>query len=517
MNNITFLPAYKLAQMISDRSISSLELLDAYLTQIQRHNPQLNAICTLDEENARIRAKLADEAVAKGENWGLLHGVPITIKDTFETANLRTTAGYKPLKNYIPQQDAIAVSRLRNAGAIILGKTTPSELAGDYQGINELFPLINNPWNLKYTPGGSSGGSAAAIAAGLSSLDLCSDFGGSIRQPAHFCGIYGLKTTDRRVPTIGHIPETPGMPRCIRQMMTVGTVGRSLRDLRLSLQIIAGAHSQQPDIPPVSLDEASNNELKNKNLQDLRIGCIEEIPDYPVAREIKAAMQSVFAKLRDEKILIEILAPQSQSESKSELNSKFDFNSKFNFNFVAAWELYFRLATYNLMYANPQDWDYISKSLAFFFREVTQVDKQLSQISKVPQLAFSASFDSSLKSYFEALTQRDYFISQMDEELEKYDVLICPVAMTTAFTHRPKGQSVEIDNRKVPYMMASGAYTIPFNLTGNPVVVIPIGKTQDGLPIGMQVVGKRWKEMELLSVAEKIDQVINAFQQPPGY
>jgi amidase len=492
MNNITFLPAYKLAEMISQREISSLEVVEAYLTQIKRYNSQLNAICTLDEENARNQAKLADEAIAKGENWGLLHGVPITIKDTFETANLLTTAGYKPLENYIPQQDAIAVSRLRNSGAIIIGKTNASELAGDYQGINELFPLINNPWNLKYTPGGSSGGSAAAIAAGLSSLDLCSDFGGSIRQPAHFCGIYGLKTTDRRVPTVGHIPEIPGTTKSIRQMLTVGTLARAIKDLRLSLQIIAGADSSQPDIPPVPLDEPSN-----KNLGDLRIAWLDEISDYPVAGDIKAAMQSVFQQLVDEKITIE--------------------KWRFEFNFVEAWKTYYILATYNFMYANPKDWDFVSKSLAFFYREATQGDKELRKLSKVPSLGLTTSFNPSLKNYFEILTKRDSFISQMDKDLEKYDVLICPVAMTTTFTHRPKGTAVEVDNKKVPYMMASGAYLVPFNLTGNPVVVIPIGKTQDGLPIGMQIVGKRWKEMELLSIAEKIDKLINGFQRAPGY
>jgi amidase len=489
-SNILFLAAHQLAQIIRDRQIPAIELLEAYLTQINKYNPKLHAICTLDVENARVRAKLADEALAKGENWGVLHGVPITIKDTFETVGIASTAGYKPLKNYIPKQDATAVSRLRNAGAIILGKTNPSDLAGDYQGINQLFPTVNNPWNLNYTPGGSSSGSAAAIASGLSALDLCSDFGGSIRLPAHFCGIYGLKTTDRRVPTTGHIPEIPGVAKSIRQMLTVGTLARSIEDLRLSLKIIAGADSRQPDIPPVPLDEPNYKALEN-----LRIVWIDEISNFPVAGEIKTAMQSVFKKLDNENIHI------------AKWVSKFDF--------VAAWKTYYAVATYNLMHANPTNWDYVRKSLAFIFREVTQGDKALRKLSQVPQIAFSISFNPSLKNYFEALTQRDDFIAQMDKELEPYDALVCPVAMTTAFTHRPKGAAVEIDGRKVPYMMACGAYLVPFNLTGNPVVVIPIGKTQSGLPIGMQIIGKRWKEMELLSIAEAIDKVINAFEQIP--
>ena len=180
MSDIVFLTAHELAKGIRDRTFSAVEVLDAYFTQIVKHNSKLNAVCTLDEDKARKRAKEADEALARGENWGILHGVPITIKDIFETAGLRTTAGYKPLKDYVPQQDATVVSRLVAAGAIIVGKTNVAELANDYQGINDLFPHVNNPWNLNYTPGGSSSGSAAAVAAGLSPLDLGNDFGGSM-------------------------------------------------------------------------------------------------------------------------------------------------------------------------------------------------------------------------------------------------------------------------------------------------------------------------------------------------
>jgi amidase len=263
MTNLTFVPASQLAQMIRDRQVSAVEVLEAYLAQIATHNSKLNAICTLDEEKARVRANQADEALGRGENWGALHGMPVTIKDIFETAGLRTTAGYIPLKDYIPAQDATVVARLRSAGAIILGKTNTAELAGDFQSTNSLFPRVNNPWNLDCTPGGSSGGSAAAIAAGLSPLDIGNDFAGSTRQPAHFCGIYALKPTDRRISTLGMIPETPGMPYCLRQMITVGCFGRSIADLKLSFSIVAGADVNRPDVPPVLLDLPSGKLLQN--------------------------------------------------------------------------------------------------------------------------------------------------------------------------------------------------------------------------------------------------------------
>jgi amidase len=266
MSDLVFTSACQLVQMIRDREVSAVEVLDAHLEQIAKHNSNLNAICTLDEEQARQRAKQADEDLAQSKNWGALHGVPVTVKDIFETAGLRTTSGYKPLKNYIPKQDAAVVARLKAAGAIIVGKSNLAELAGDFQSANSLFPRVNNPWNLDCTAGGSSGGSAAAIATGLTSLELGNDFGGSMRQPAHFCGVYSLKPTDRRISTRGQIPEVPGMPKCIYQMMTVGCFARSAEDLRLCFSLIAGADNLQPDVPPVPLDTPPS-----KSLSDLKI------------------------------------------------------------------------------------------------------------------------------------------------------------------------------------------------------------------------------------------------------
>ena len=492
MSDIVFLTAHELAKGIRDRIFSAVEVLDAYLAQIVKHNSKLNAICTLDEENARKRALLADEALARGENWGILHGIPITIKDIFETAGLRTTAGYKPLKNYIPQQDATVVSRLRAAGAIITGKTNVAELAGDYQGINDLFPRVNNPWNLNCTPGGSSSGSAAAIAAGLSPLDLGNDFGGSIRQPSHFCGVFGFKPTDRRVPTTGMIPEVPGMPKSIRQMMTVGSLARSIEDLQLCFSLIAGADPQQPDIPPVPLDTPSQ-----KSLQNLRIAWTDELSTFPVAIEIKSALVSVAKKLVDVGMQIEQWVP--------------------NFDFVAACQIYFAVATYNMVYSQQIAFDDVRKQMPFLFREATQGDRTLRKGINTAKTGLSIWLNPSLKGYFEALTQRDRLIAQMDKELEQWDVWLCPVAITPAFTHRAKGEAVEVDDRKIPYLLASGAYTIPFSLTGHPVVVIPIGQTQTGLPIGMQFVGKRWRQMELLATARQLTEIVGNYQRPPGY
>ncbi|MBW4624046.1 MAG: amidase [Brasilonema octagenarum HA4186-MV1] len=492
MTDLVFTPAHQLARMIRARTVSAVEVFDAHLTQIVKHNTKLNAICTLDEKRARQRAKQADEALARGENWGVLHGVPITIKDIFETAGLRTTAGYKPLKDYIPKQDATAVARLRAAGAVILGKTNQAELAGDFQSTNDIFPRVNNPWNLDYTAGGSSGGSAAAVAAGLSPLDLGSDIAGSIRQPAHLCGVFGLKPTDRRVSRAGHIPEVPGMPRCIRQMLTAGPFARSIEDLTLCLQLIAGADLRQPEIPPVGLDTPAP-----QSLQTLRIAWTDEFSAFGVASEIRLAMQAVANTLVQTGVQIEQWVPPG-------------------FDFAAGLQLYNVVVAYTMLYSQPINLDAVGKTISVMFREWTQGDKELRSLYSITGV-LPTFLNPTMKGYFQALEERDRLIAQMEQALLQWDVWLCPVAMTTAFTHRPKGEAVEVDGKKVPYFMASGAYTMPFSLTGHPVVVIPIGQTKDGLPIGMQIVGKRWREMELLAIATELNKVIGAFQRPSGY
>ena len=240
-----FSSAAELAAAVRARRVSARELIELHLARIARHNPSLNAICTLDEAGARRRAQDADAALARGDLWGLLHGVPMTIKDALETAGLRTTGGHPPLKDYVPAHDAPAVARLRHAGAILLGKTNVPPLSADYRADNPIFGRTNNPWNVERTPGGSTGGGAAAVAAGLCAFDVGSDLAGSVRTPAHFCGLFALKPTERRVPNIGHIPEPPGVPRAVRHMNVLGPLARSVEDLALITKTISGPDESQ--------------------------------------------------------------------------------------------------------------------------------------------------------------------------------------------------------------------------------------------------------------------------------
>ena len=215
MSDLAFRTAVELAAMIRERAVSSRELLEHYLDRVERLNPDLNAIVTLDEERARKSAERADAELGRGELRGPLHGVPITIKDCLETRGLRTTVGAPEYAEHTPEADAIAVQRLRQAGAIVFGKTNLSYLAADWQSDNPIFGTTRNPWDPSRTPGGSSGGSAAALAAGLCALEVGSDIGGSIRVPSHWCGVFGHKPTHGVIPQRGHIPgpREPGRKR----------------------------------------------------------------------------------------------------------------------------------------------------------------------------------------------------------------------------------------------------------------------------------------------------------------
>ncbi|HEX5166070.1 MAG TPA: amidase family protein, partial [Thermomicrobiales bacterium] len=222
MSDLVFRSAGELARMVRQRDVSAVEVVEAHLTRIDRLNGALNAIVTLDADGALAQARQIDA----GQGDGALRGVPITLKDCHETAGMRTTSGHPPLANYVPAADGTIAGRLRAAGAIILGKTNVSELLADAQSDNPVFGRSNNPWNLDRTPGGSSGGAAAAVAAGLAPLDIGSDIGGSIRMPAHCCGIAGIKPTERRVSNHGHIPDLPGQPRGARYMNSIGPLAR---------------------------------------------------------------------------------------------------------------------------------------------------------------------------------------------------------------------------------------------------------------------------------------------------
>jgi amidase len=480
---LVFSSAHEVAAAIRDRRVSAVEVVNAYLARIARHNPALNAIVTLNEEGALARASEADAALARGEFWGPLHGVPVTIKDSFATAGLRTTSGFAPLANYIPAVDATVVARLRAAGAIVLGKTNLPMLVHGFQSDNAIFGRSNNPWDLERTPGGSTGGGAAALAAGLSALEMGSDYGGSVRIPAHYCGVYSLKPTELRVPTVGHIPELPGRPRGVRHVATPGPLARSVQDLALALQVIAGPDPRQPEVPPAPLVPTLPQPWGA-----LRVAWADDFGGLPITGDTKTALTGLVAALEQRGCKVAQCLPD-------------------NFDFPDLWETYGELRQCEVGGAMSSELE--EECAAFFGVDAASDDPEMRGMARRR--------NATLRQYTDTLTKRDAYITAVERFFETWDALLCPVTVGPAFPHCAPGTPIDVDGQPVPYRLGGTGYTSPFNLTGHPVVVLPLARSAEGLPIGVQVVGQRWSEMKLLAIAEQLTELTGPFQRPPGY
>ncbi len=297
---LLFKTTTELTSLIRRGEITSLNLLNLYIENIQRYNDEINAVVALDMDAARSRAVEADKALAQGQDWGLLHGLPMTVKDVFEVVGMPATSGDPKLKNYIPESNALAVQRLIDAGAIIFGKTNVPYHGSDFQSYNKVYGTTNNPWDLSRTPGGSSGGSAAALAAGFTPLELGSDLGGSVRFPAHYTGVFGHKPTFGIVPRYGHIPPMPGQIRPnqmpVIPLFVVGPLARSADDLELALEVLT---------TPGRTDESGKKpELlppRRQRFKDYRVAVwfTDSSPAAEIDAEVLKTLQATVEKLRD--------------------------------------------------------------------------------------------------------------------------------------------------------------------------------------------------------------------------
>jgi amidase len=457
MRDIVFASATQLAAAIRAGHISATTVLEAHLAQIDRYNPTLNAIITLDAERAHKRAREADAALARGEIWGPLHGVPFTLKDAHATAGMRTTVGFPPL-DHVPHDDSAVTARLKAAGGILIGKTNVATLLADYQTANPIFGRTNNPWNIERTPGGSSGGAAAALAAGMTPFDIGTDLAGSIRIPAHFCGVFGLKPTEHRVSLAGVVPDPHDTPRSVRIMSCVGPMARTVEDLALLYAIIAGPDGRDTDVPPVPVDA-----VPEPALETLRVAVAPTLPGVPAAASIRDAVAELAQRLSHSGAHVEEAALPA-----------LDFNQ----DLASAGEL-------------------IGMTVGAF-----QPDERTAPTT--------------LAHYLEALDRRDRSIVAWERFFADWDVLLCPPSMTTAFPHCETGAPLPVDGQQEVYWLVS-AHTTLFNYTGHPAIVAPYALDRDGLPIGVQLVGKRWDDARLLAMAAALTQVTGEFRRPPGY
>ena len=458
MDDIVFSTTTELADAIRAKQVSAVEALDAHLRQIEKHNRALNAIVTMDGERAQARARKADDALAEGKIWGPLHGVPFTLKDAFATAGVKTTVGFPPLADFVPKADSTIAARLRSAGAVLIGKSNVAELLADFQTNNPIFGRTNNPWNLERTPGGSSGGAAAAVASGMTPFDIGTDLSASIRLPAAFCGLFGLKPTERRVSLDGVVPDPRGTPRSLRLMSSVGPMTRSVADLSLLYRIVAGPDGRDTEVLPVPVEETPNVALK-----DVRVAFAQTFPGLPAAQAIRDAVKTLAATLE----------PLCRRVDEAR---------------VPAID--------------------VEEDLTRLGRLIGMVLGAFEPHSNAPPATLAA--------YLEILHQRDQSIIAWERFFEIWDVLICPASMITAFPHCPPGSPLKVDGRQETYWAVSGHGAL-FNYSGHPAIVVPHSHDADGLPIGIQIVGKRWDESRLLGIAQALSTVTGHFRRPPGY
>jgi len=475
--------ASELVKQLKNKNISAVELLEAHLDQISSINPDINAVVTLDEERARERAAAADKDLEKGIDWGPLHGLPMTVKDAYEVAGIVTTGGSPKWKDHVPQVNAEVVDRLTNAGAIVFGKTNVPYLSGDWQTYNEIFGVTNNPWDYTKTPGGSSGGSAAAVASGLTPLEVGSDIGGSIRIPAHFCGVYGHKPSYDLIPIRGHLPPPPGSLSENDTITVAGPLARSAADLELALSVLAGPRSSEGKGWQLNLPQARHQQLK-----DFRIAVWSGDGFCPVETTMADAIQETTDQLA------------KQGTPVTEANPGFSLEMN-----------------------NDLFWNLFNAVIATGFPkpvldDMKQLLKNSTMDDKDPRVRQARGALISHIDWLRVNELRLRIKAMWDEFFQSYDVLLCPVTFTTAFDHDHNpdllGRYITVDGAERHYSEIT-AWPSVATISQLPSTVVPIGHSSAGLPIGMQVIGPYLEDYTTIAFARTMEGVCSGYTPPP--
>lgn len=458
--NVTLLSATEQLDLLRQGAISPLELAEKHIRQIELLNPQLNALVDFDPD--RIRAQ------ANRPLTGPLAGLPMTVKSSIAVKGYRCEIGSVLNRGFVPTEDAEVVTRLRAAGAVLLGTTNCPEFLMNYETDNLLYGRTSNPWSLDRTSGGSSGGEAAAIAAGMSAGGLGSDSGGSVREPAHFCGIASLKPTAGRIPARGHLPP------CVGPFSSLGAIGlmaRTIADVALLFRTLSGRDSFDPSSPPVELREVSIEEAKR-----VPIGWFEDDGHTPVTGETRQAVRDAAGALERQGFTIHPFRPASLD---------------------AARRLWWKF--------------FVQCGAMFYAPTIRGRERELSPMFQQFLEAATAEAPLSAVTLLDAWAECDEVRSKLLEEMEPYPLLLTPVCSVPAFRHGEREWT--IDGKTVRYLDAM-RYTQWSNLLASPAAVVPVGRSQEGLPIGIQIAGRPFADELVLAVAAALEREFG-YRPPP--
>ncbi|WP_280269942.1 amidase [Nocardia wallacei] len=477
-----FLSAEELSAALRSGAVTSVELTEEAIARIEREDEAINAICVPDFDTARAAARRADAARARGEDAPLL-GIPVTVKESFDMAGLPTTWGMPAQRGFVPAEDAVQVSRLKAAGAVVLGKTNVPLMLRDIQSFNEIYGTTNNPWDHGRTAGGSSGGSAAALACGFGALSLGSDLAGSLRTPAHFCGIYAHKPTLGLAPTRGMVaPPGPALPLDL-DLAVAGPMARTARDLALLLDVMAGSdpltHGLAYDValPPARHDR----------LSDFRVLIIEDHPLIATGSAVRAGVRRVAEALEDEGARVERHSPLLP-------------------DLTEAATVYMLLMLSNAAAGLPADvYEHLRANAA-----ALNADDRSLDAARLRGMVLSH------RDWVGANSRREHHRHGWRQLFAEFDAVVCPITPTPAFRHNQDGsledRRIDIDGVEYPYfdqLVWAGVATMP----GLPATAVPAGRSPAGLPVGVQLIGPMFEDRTPLRLAELLEEKIGGFRR----
>ena len=462
---IYYAPVTELAAKIRQKELSPVEVVQAHLDRIAQLNPTLNAIVFFADDPLEL-ARQAEAAVMRGDDLGPLHGVPYTLKDCIETAGMRMSLGSKVYDGYISQQDAEVYTRLKGAGGILLGKTNMPEFALWWETDNDIFGITRNPWNLDRTAGGSSGGEAAAIAAGLSPFGLGTDLGGSIRAPASLCGVVGIK------PTLGRIPYTGIQPQTILRAIHVGPIARTVGDVALGMSILAGADDVDLFTPPVPVPDYAPLDV---DLSGLKVGW-SPTTGVPVEPEVQRSVTEAAAALGESGLdVAPVEIPALTGNNSSAISTVI----------------------------------YTMEARRYSAPTIAGRESELTELFRA-RFVDGSTF--TVDEYLNATEEWERLRLAVKEYFSRYDIFLCPTVPMPAFPHRQNEFHIECRNLAGRHTLR---ITLPWDLTGSPAISVPFCFSSDGMPIGVQVVGRHFEELKLLQVARKLEAAMPQSRRPP--